>query len=50
MALFDVDVEALDQAYDNDDEIVVDNTPGIDPNQPVAYLDQINVAPTSTAY
>ena len=52
MVLFDVDAEPTNHDYedDDDDEMQVDQIPAIDPNQPIAYLDQLNVAPPSTAY
>jgi len=51
MVLFDTTARAPDTDNDNDnDNMVLDNNPVIDPNEPVTYLDQLNVAPNATAY
>lgn len=53
MVLFDVAAEIpdVDDDFedDDDDDMDVDH-PAIDPNQRLAYLDQLNVAPTSNPY
>ena len=52
MVLFDMDAETPDQDYidDEDDDMLVDSAPPMDPTSSVAYLDEINMAPPSTAY
>jgi len=50
MVLLDVDAEAPDHDYDDDDEMLIDTLPTILPNENVAYLGQINVAPAGNPY
>ena len=50
MLLLDVEAEIPDNDYDDSDDGMELDRPPIDPNQPVAYLDQLNVAPPSSAF
>ena len=50
MVLLDIDVKTSEHNYDDSDNFHMDIVSTIDPNEPVAYLDQLNVAPVTTAY
>jgi hypothetical protein len=50
LTLLDVDPYDDDSDHSDIEDDSMYITPTIDPNQPVAYLDQLNVAPNATAY